>query len=289
MPEQTVETNGIEVWCEDRGEPTDVPILLVMGATASALRWRGAFCDELAARGRYVIRFDNRDAGRSTCFDFATQPYTLADMADDAAGLMDALSISSAHVVGISLGGMIAQTLAIERPERIRTLTSIASSPSGAGGAPGGSADDLPGPTDRAGAETARMLQAPPDTREERIEQSVALQRALVGSRYPFDEAAEREIVAREIDRARNFDARNNHVLVVANAGDRRSALAALAVPTLVIHGTEDPIYPLAHGVATAEIISGARLLPLDGVGHELPPSTWPKVIDAIVEHTAKA
>lgn len=289
MPEQMVRTNGIEIWCEDRGDPADPPILLVMGATASALRWRGAFCDELAARARHVIRFDNRDAGRSTCFDFAVQPYALSDMAGDAVGLMDALSISSAHVVGMSLGGMIAQTLAIERPDRVRTLTSIASSPTGAGGAPGGSADDLPGPTDRAGAETARMLQPPPDTRKGRIDQSVALQRTLAGSRYPFDEAAEREVVGREIDRARSFDARNNHVLVVATAGDRRPALANVAVPTLVVHGTEDPIFPLAHGIATAELIAGAHLLSLDGVGHELPPAAWPGVINAIVELTEKA
>jgi pimeloyl-ACP methyl ester carboxylesterase len=287
MTERIVRVNGIEIWCEDFGRPGDPALLLVMGATAQGILWPDELCRSLATGGRHVIRYDNRDTGQSTCFDFAKQPYTLADMARDAVGLLDAFEISRAHVVGASMGGMIGQTLAIDHPERVRTLTSIMSSPAapGIGEMTGGAASELPGPAPR--VLEAIAAQKPNPTREERIEAAVRLWRALSGSGEPFNEAEVREREALVLSRAKNPDAALNHGLAVGMSPDRREALRKVKIPTLVIHGTDDPILPLPHGQATADAIPGARLLVIEGMGHDFPTYARARILDAILEHTA--
>ena len=291
MTERVVTANGIRIWTEDFGREGDPSILLVMGASAQGIMWPDEFCEALATGGRHVIRYDNRDTGRSTCFDFAEQPYTLNDMAADAVGVLDAYGIGAAHVVGASMGGMIAQTVAINHPERVLTLTSIMSTPGGAAVAratQGEAVDDaLPGPDPKVIEALAGQLTNPPTTREERIEASVRLWRALTGTASDFDEAAVRAREAVVLDRATNIDAAMNHGLAIAASPDRDDALASVTAPTLVIHGTADPILPFPHGEATAKAVPGAQLMPLDGVGHDLPTRLLPTIAAAIISHTA--
>jgi pimeloyl-ACP methyl ester carboxylesterase len=291
MAERAVRANGIEVWTEDFGRPGDPPLLLVMGAGGQGVLWPDELCEALAAGGRHVIRYDNRDTGQSTCFDFAQSPYTLSDMALDATGVLDAYGIERAHVVGASMGGMIGQTLAIEQPSRVRTLTSIMSSPLSAsimkimlGG--GGDAGALPGPFPKVLALMAARA-TPPQTDAERIDAAVELWRVLAGSGEAFDEAAVRAREARILARARNVDAAQNHQLAIANTPDRDEALRKLRLPLLVIHGADDPILPLAHGRATAQLVPGAKLLVIDGMGHDFPAFAQKSVLQAILAHTA--
>jgi pimeloyl-ACP methyl ester carboxylesterase len=292
MPDRTVRANGIEIWCEDFGSPRDPALLLVMGATAQGILWPDDFCAGLAAAGRHVIRYDNRDTGQSTCFDFAKSPYTLGDMARDAVGLLDALGIERAHVVGASMGGMIAQTLAIEHRDRLHTLTSIMSSPLGRSGMEGilnPAGATLPGPAPRVLEAMQASAANPPRTPAERIEAAVRLWRALAGSGEPFDEAAVRAREARVLSRAKNPDAAQNHSLAINASPDRTEALRAVRIPALVIHGSEDAILPLAHGRATADAIPGAKLLVIQGMGHDIQPRAAKRVLQAIVEHTSAA
>ncbi|HTO55319.1 MAG TPA: alpha/beta hydrolase [Myxococcota bacterium] len=290
MSERTIQANGIEIWCEDFGSPRDPALLLVMGAGGQALLWPDDFCRSLAAGGRHVIRYDNRDTGQSTCVDFAAAPYTLADMAQDAVGVLDAFGIARAHVAGASMGGMIGQTLAIEHGPRLHSLTSIMSSPAGAGilrAILGGGESALPGPAPRVLEAMQATLLRPPRTPAERIEASVRMWRALAGSAEPFDEPAVRARESLMLARARNPDAAQNHQLAIGSSPDRGQLLRQVRVPTLVIHGTDDPILPLPHGRATADAIPGARWLVIEGMGHDFPASAQKEIVRAILEHTA--
>ena len=287
MGERVVKANGIDVWTEDFGSPADPAILLVMGATAQGILWPEEFCMALVAAGRYVIRFDNRDTGKSTCFDFATAPYALGDMARDAVGVLDAYGIARAHVVGASMGGMIAQTIAIEHPERMLSMTSIMSSPIGGElAAAGGTGAGLPGPEPRVLEAVALLATTPATNDTDRVELAVKLWRALAGSADPVDEAAVRERERRVLARARNIDAAQNHSLAIGRSPDRREGLRKVRVPTLVIHGTDDPILPLPHGKATADCVQASKLITIAGMGHDLPPRVGETVLNAIVEHT---
>jgi pimeloyl-ACP methyl ester carboxylesterase len=279
MAERIIEANGIELWTEDFGDRSGVPLLLVMGASAQGIQWPEAFIARLVDRGFYVIRYDNRDVGQSTCVDFAKQPYTLTDMANDAVGLLDAYDIAATHVVGASMGGMIAQTLMIDHADRLRSATLVMTSAlSGIEGAA-----DLPGPDPKWLEGFMAIGAAPIDTTEQRIEMRVKLFTHLAG-KIPPDERAIRDVATREVERAKDFAAQNNHSLAIAASrpADRRTALAKVRLPTLVIHGTDDPILPYAHGKALAATIPGARLLTLDGVGHDLPEPTWDSIVNGI-------
>jgi pimeloyl-ACP methyl ester carboxylesterase len=290
MPVQVVKANGIEVWCEDFGNPRDPALLLVMGAGGQAIHWPDDFCEALAARGRYVIRYDNRDTGQSTCFDFAACPYTLHDMALDAVGVLDAFGIERAHVVGASMGGMIAQTLAIEHPQRLLTITSVMSSPLARSATEGiftGRGGALPGADPKVVELVLSQAAKPPRTPEERVAAAIAMWSVLAGTGEPFDEAEARAREERVFARAKSPDAANNHGLAIGASPDRTEALRGVATPTLVIHGADDPILPLAHGRATADAIPGARLLVIEGMGHDVPRGVRKRVADAIVEHTA--
>jgi pimeloyl-ACP methyl ester carboxylesterase len=275
MPERIVQANGIEIWTEALGNPADPPILLIMGSGGQGIHWEDGFCRLLVDGGRYVIRYDQRDTGQSAFFDFDKSPYTVSDLAADAIGLMDAYGFESSHVVGQSLGGMVAQAIAIEHPGRMRTLTSIMSTP-GVPKRPATSHEER----------ASEAAPGPPPTREEWIERRVEVTGRMSGSLVPYDEARRRALAVREAERVRNFDSNNNHGRAMAISPDRLVALGEVRVPTLVIHGTGDPAIPHSEGVATANAIPGAKLLTIEKLGHELPKAVWPEITEAILRHT---
>lgn len=292
MAEKIVQANGVEICTETFGDPKDPAILLVMGATASMLRWPDEFCERLAAGGRFVIRYDNRDTGRSTTYDPGTVPYTVENMADDAVGVLDAFGVDKAHIVGASMGGMITQQIALRHPERVITITPIMSTPDPSGVVPGGAAtldaaSALPPPSEAVMAKALAGATLDWTDEDAIIQSGVDMWEALAGSRHPFDEASARDITVKELKRASNYRSNQNHVLAIANTPRWRERLNEIDVPTLVIHGTEDPILPFPHGQAIADGITGARMLPLEGCGHEIPEPEWDKVVPAILEHTA--
>jgi len=257
VAERMIEANGVELCTESLGDPADSPVLLVMGTGASMLWWEEGFCRSLAGGGRFVIRYDHRDTGRSVTYEPGYPGYTGADLVGDAAGVLDAYGLSAAHVVGVSAGGALAQLLALEFAERALSLVLISTSPATPGHR------DLPAPTDAFGAFVS-SAEVDWSERESVIEYLVAYSRLLAGGRRPFDEAAMRELVRRDVMRARDFGAAQNHDLLPAGESSS-TPLSSVKVTTLVIHGTADPMFPLEHGEALAREIPGARLLALEG------------------------
>lgn len=277
--------NGIELEYETFGDPARPPLLMIMGLGAQLITWRDEFCALLAAAGFYVIRYDNRDSGLSTWIDEAGPPdlaaafagdprpaYHLDDMADDAVGLLDALGITSAHIVGASMGGYIAQLVAINHPRRALSLTSIMSGPSNTEAVP---------PTPEA---LAVIVSTPPETREERIAQEMWARQVLLGSADPFDEAYERGRAERYIDRAYHPLGTGRQFMAILAAPPRLERLAALEVPTLVIHGVDDVLIPIENGRRVAAAVPGARLVEIEGMGHDLPKRVWPRFVESMVE-----
>ncbi|MEA2150692.1 MAG: hypothetical protein QOD69_2522, partial [Solirubrobacteraceae bacterium] len=231
--------------------------------------------------GRFVLRYDHRDTGRSVTYEPGCPGYTGADLVGDAAGVLDAYEVSAAHVVGVSAGGAIAQLLALEFAECVISLVLISTSPATPG------PRDLPPPTDAFGrfVSTAEVDWS---NRESVIEYLVAYSRLLAGGRRPFDEVAMRELVRRDVERARDFGAARNHDLL-AEGESSSKPLSSVKAPTLVIHGTADPTFPLEHGEALAEEIVGARLLALEDAGHGVDRADWAAIGRGILEHTASA
>ena len=285
----------VEIEFETIGSAADEPLLLVMGFTAQLTAWPDDFCRALANRGRYVIRFDNRDCGLSSKLDgipvdveavlaaaimgqlelLPTVPYLLSDMANDAVGLLDHLELASAHVVGASMGGMIAQTMAIEHPHRVRTLISIMSTTGDL---------DVSQPSPEAGA---ALLAPPPTDRDAYIANSVA---SLVWSSRKYRDTDEiRAQAARDYDRCFYPQGANRQLAAMYASGPRSPALTNLTTPTLVIHGRDDTLIPPAAGLRTAEMIPGANLLLMADMGHDLPRPLWPTLVDAIISHTSQA
>jgi pimeloyl-ACP methyl ester carboxylesterase len=265
MPRATA--NGIELEYDTFGPPVATPILLIGGLGTQLISWDEAFCELLAARGFYVIRFDNRDAGLSTS---ANDDYTLDDMAADAVGLLDALGVRAAHVVGASMGGFIAQLMALDHSERVLSLTSMISGPNG---------DDQVPPTPEA---QALLLVPPPPTREERIELGLRAKRVLLGPADPFDEEYERAKATRAVDRAYHPAGFARQLRAILAAPSRLERLRSLDVPSLVVHGDADPLVPVENGRKIASAIPGARFLEIPGMGHDVPKRVWPRVVDAI-------
>jgi pimeloyl-ACP methyl ester carboxylesterase len=275
MGERLIRANGVELCAEAFGAPADPPVLLIAGLGASMLWWDERFCRALAGRGRHVLRYDHRDTGRSTAYAPGQPGYTNGDLVADAAAVLDAYGIGAAHVVGSSAGGALAQLLALDFPRRVRSLVLISTSPA----LPGD--DALPPPTPAFGRFFATATADRDDP-----EYVVQYARMLAGPRRPFDETAMRALVRREVARARDFRAARNHDAIPED-GRERPGLETIRAPTLVIHGSADPMFPPAHGEALARQIPGARLLLLEGAGHGVDPADHERLVHAIVEHTA--
>jgi len=291
QPPQIARANGIDICYEIFGDAKAEPMLLIMGLGAQMIHWYDEFCRRLAARGFRVIRFDNRDIGKSSKLSGGKRltavellklrflkipvaaPYTLLDMAKDAIGLMDVLGIQSAHLVGASMGGMIAQEIAISFPQRVRSLTSIMSTT----GNP-----KVPPPTREASA----ILMAPPvTTHDEYIVRYAQTWKILRGGSFPEDEALDRSRAERTFERGLNPAGVGRQLRAILASGSRKERLRAVKAPTLVIHGTVDPLVRPEGGKDTAASIPGAKLLMVKGMGHALPIPMWPQIIDAIDKH----
>jgi pimeloyl-ACP methyl ester carboxylesterase len=279
MAEQMIEADGVELCTEPLGNPAHPPILLIMGTGASMVWWEEGFCQLLADGGRFVIRYDHRDTGRSVTYELQRPGYSGADLVADAGGVLDAFGISSAHLVGVSAGGAFAQLLALDRPDRVSSLVLISTSPA----VPG--ERELPPPTDEFGRFVSTAAVDWSDA-ESVIDYLVDYSRVLAGERRPFDEAPMRRLIRRDVKRARDFAAVRNHD-VLAEGEASRGTLAGIVAPTLVIHGTADPMFPVEHGKALAEEIPGARLLLLEDAGHGVYRADWERIAGAILEHTA--
>jgi pimeloyl-ACP methyl ester carboxylesterase len=288
QPPQTAHANGIDICYEIFGEADAEPMLLIMGLGGQMIHWEDDFCRQLAARGFRVIRFDNRDIGHSTKLSGGkpltplelfkmrflkipvAAPYKLRDMAEDVTGLMDVLRIKSAHLVGISMGGMIAQEIAISFPERVRSLISIMSTT----GSP-----KVPPPT----REAAAVLMAPrPTTKEEYIVRFAHTWKTLRVGHFPEDEALDRSRAERTFARGLNPAGVTRQLRAILASGSRKQRLGSVTAPTLVIHGTVDPLVHPEGGKDTAASIPGAKLLMIEGMGHALPIRMWTQIVDAI-------
>jgi pimeloyl-ACP methyl ester carboxylesterase len=286
--EQFARANGLTLCYDTFGNPADPPLMLIMGMGAQMVGWDDEFCMEVAQRGFWVVRFDNRDAGRSTRLDHAGTPdvvsamtrawlrvpvhapYLLRDMASDVVGLMDALGIRRAHIVGASMGGTIGQVLALHHRDRVLSLTSIMSTT----GDP-----DLPAPKPWA---VSAVFRPTPLEREAYIEYYAKTWRVLRGGSFPEEEARDRARAALNHARGLNPAGAARQLVAILASGSRRQALRSVKVPTLVIHGDIDPLVPLAAGTDTAESIPGAELMVLEGMGHALPMRMWPRIVDGI-------
>lgn len=291
QPPQIARANGIELCYDIFGEADAEPLLLIMGLGGQMIEWREEFCQQLAARGFRVIRFDNRDIGKSrtmtggkrlTPFELlrlrlfrmpVSAPYKLIDMAKDTVGLMDALGIKSAHLAGLSMGGMIAQEIAISFPQRVRSLISIMSST----GNP-----RIPPPR----REAIAVLTAPPPTTEaEYLARYLMNYKVLRAGSFPEDEALDAERAERAYQRGINPAGVNRQLRAVLASGSRKARLHSVTAPTLVIHGSADPMVHPVAAKDTASSIPGAKLLMIDGMGHALPIRFWPPIVDAIAKH----
>jgi pimeloyl-ACP methyl ester carboxylesterase len=289
--ERLAPANGIELAYQEVGDADGEQLVLVMGLATQMLGWDEPFCEMLAERGFRVVRFDNRDIGRSTVLQElgvprradimvgrrSSSPYLLRDMAADTAGLMDHLGIESAHVAGASMGGMIGQTLAIERPERVRSLVSIMSTTGSRWvGAPTFKAFGL-------------MLARFPRDRDTYVERAVATFRVIGSPAFPMDEDRVRELAGAMYDRGHRPSGILRQMHAITASGNRTAALGRLHLPATVIHGTRDPLIRPSGGRATARAIPGARLRMIEGMGHDLPETVWPTLVDEIAATAARA
>ncbi len=282
MHEHVIRADGVELATEAFGDQRHPAVLLIMGGTASMLWWPEELCRRLAGRGRYVIRYDHRDTGRSTKYPPGQARYTIEDMVDDAVRVLDGHSIAAAHFVGMSLGSMIGQIAAIRYPMRVASLTTISSSPVGV------DHSHLPGLSARFTEHMAAGEHVDWANRAQVIDYLVEDARVLAGTGRPVDEAQVRAFVERDYDRSGGYEHALNHgALKVGDAW--RGRLKEIKAPLLVIHGTADPVYPFEHGVALSQAVKGAKLVRLDGGGHELHPADWDTIIEAIVTHTNAA
>jgi pimeloyl-ACP methyl ester carboxylesterase len=291
MSESSIRVGDLDIAYETFGDPADPAVLLVMGLGTQMLGWHEDFCAEIASRGFHVIRYDNRDVGRSTPMHDLPVPsiaqlvrrskkaagYTLADMAADGVGLLDRLGIERAHVVGASMGGMIAQTIAGQYPNRVLSLVSIMSNT----GARWSGQPRL--------STYKALLGRPPKERDAYIEHTVRLFHQIGSPGFERDEDELRRTAGLAYDRGRNPAGSGRQLAAIIASGDRTKLLATIRVPTLVIHGTADRLVRPSGGRATARAIPGARLLEIEGMGHDLPRGAWPQIVDGIAETAERA
>ena len=274
-----IEANGVELCASSFGDPADPPILLIMGVGASMLWWEEGFCRQLAEGGRFVLRYDHRDTGRSVTYEPGRPGYTGADLVADAVGVLDAYALAAAHIVGVSAGGAFAQELALRFRDRVESLVLISTSPAMPVGR------NLPRPTES----YLRFLESAKvdwSDDESVVDYLVSYAFVVAGDERPFDEKAVRELVRRDVERARDIAASENHDRVIAEGEFPRDPLSSIRVPTLVIHGTADPMFPLEHGRALADEIPGAELLVLEGAGHGVVRTDWETIARAIIRQT---
>jgi pimeloyl-ACP methyl ester carboxylesterase len=289
--ETMVPANGVDLCVETFGEPSDAPVLLIAGGASSMDWWEDEFCRRLAAGGRFVIRYDHRDTGRSTSFPAGAPPYSQTDLAADALGLLDALGEQQAHVVGLSMGGGLAQLIAVEHPDRLLSLTLMSTSP--------GTVDPEPADGEPADADPARDPAAGGDDsgdggedvdwsdRTAAVDRLIADVRACGGPFTP-DEPHLRRLAERVFDRTRDMAASQTNHWIADGGSSIRHRLGTIEVPTLVLHGTMDPLFGPEHAEALVREIPGARLVTLEGVGHEHPPpAVWNMVVAELLKHTA--
>ena len=288
--ERMIDANGLEICTDSFGDPTDPTILLVMGAGGSMMGWRDEFCQRLADDGRFVIRYDNRDTGKTTPFCPPGEPnYTLDVLADDAVAVLDAYQVEQAHILGISMGGMITQLIGFNHPNRVLTITPIMSTPQAGvvtDAFAGKDVIELSPPHPRVLELVTSRDQIDWTDRETVIAMQVESFATIKGSRYPEDPAMA-DHIARDFDRAINYASSVNHTPAMAQSDAWHHRLSEINKPTLVIHGDEDPILPYDHGQALHAAINGSTLLTMEGVGHELPRGIWDTVIPAILDHTS--
>jgi pimeloyl-ACP methyl ester carboxylesterase len=291
-----VQANGIQIEYDTFGEPTSPALLLIMGLSVQMIGWDEEFCSKLAGKGLFVIRFDNRDVGKSSKFESAgvpdamaamaalmrgekiSAPYTLDDMADDAVGLLTALGIEKAHICGLSMGSAIAQTIAIRHPSRALSLTLI----SGTTGNP-----TLPRPKPEA---IGIFLTPPPRERGAFVDSFTQSAKTIAGSGFEFDEQWVRDLAARSYDRCFYPEGIARQLVAILAHGNRKPALAAVKIPTLVVHGKDDVLVPVECGIDTADAIPEAKLILIEGMGHDRTHGgAFPRIAEAIVEHVANA
>ena len=290
MTEQRANVGEVEIVYETIGDPSDPALLLVMGLGTQLIHWDLELCQRFAERGFRVIRFDNRDAGLSTKVDAPVPnvmramagfpiraPYLLEDMANDSFGLLDHLELERAHVAGVSMGGMIAQTMAISRPERVLSLGSMMSTTGDR----------------RVGTPKLRvwsvLMRRAPDQRDAYIDHFVRVFRMIGSPGYPADEARTRELAGATFDRCHCPAGTARQLGAILASGSRTAALRRLELPTVVIHGKDDPLVPFRAGVATAKAIPGAELVAFPGMGHDLPRELWPQLTDALAKNAERA
>lgn len=283
--------NGLQIEYETLGDPADPALLLIEGLGGQLIGWPDPFCRALVASGFHVVRFDNRDSGLSSKVEDGPQPdvaaayfgdlssasYTLDDMADDAAGLLHAIGIEAAHVVGISMGGMIAQTLAVRHSEMVLSLCSIMSTTGGR---------DVGQPTTEA---MGLLVRPSATTREECVQAAIASHRLLGSPAHPTDEDEVRRAAIRAYERSHYPGGVARQLCAILASGDRSGLLAQVSVPSLVIHGADDALIQPSGGEATAKAIPGAELVMVDGMGHDLPAALWPRIVEAIATNAARA
>ena len=281
---QRATVGDLELAYETFGDPGDTPVLLVMGLATQMIGWPDEFCADLAGRGHFVVRFDNRDIGLSTHLHDAGAPdvmavlggdrsqiaYGLEDLADDTAGLVDALGLPGVHLVGASMGGMVSQLVAVRHPEKVRSLTSIMSTTGAAGvGAP-------------AEAALGVLLAPAARTRDEAVQRAVDTYRVIGSPGFEFDEAGLRDRAGLSFDRAHDPAGVARQLVAIMTCADRTTLLSKVSVPTLVIHGADDSLVQVDGGRATAAAIPDAELVVVDGMGHDLPRALWPQLLDRI-------
>jgi pimeloyl-ACP methyl ester carboxylesterase len=280
MGERLIEREGVRLCTEAFGEAADPPVLLIMGSGGSMLWWDDDLCRMLAEGGRFVIRYDHRDTGRSVTYPPGRPGYSGADLVADAAGVLDAYGVAAAHVVGVSMGGALAQLLALDFAQRVATLVLISTTSAV------GSDETLP----PSSPELSRFLGTVDvdwSDSESVVGYLIGYSRVLAGGRRPFDEARIRTLAQRDIERATNFTAAQNHALLADDARAHKP-LSSIVAPTLVLHGTADPLFPIEHGQALAEAIPNARLRALPDAGHGVEPHDWEVIAGEILAHTSR-